>query len=196
MFTRKTLFCIGFWLMSLQAAAQNPVQFRLGYFGPSITTPGVRLSADYSLMAHNRLIVKRTDTLTKTHQWLLSGSAGFYSRGSLQRGLFLLPQTGYQHIGKRGFTKTFLVGVGLLRLSTPRTRYTDAKGTAYRVEVPGESVLMKSLEMGLGWTYRPQQSRPWAWSLRPSAFWYRDRAGASSGSLTVSIDVHLHLSKP
>jgi hypothetical protein len=196
MFVPRTLLFIALWLLLTQAAAQNPVQLRLGYFGSTITTPGVRLSADYSLIEHNRLIVRDTDTLTKTHQWLLSGSAGFYSRGSLQRGLFLLPQTGYQHVGKRGFTKTFLVGLGLLRLSTPRTRYTDAKGNAYRVEVPGESVLMKSLEVGLGWAYRTKQSWVWGWSLRPSAFWYRDRAGASSGSLTLSFDVHVQLTKP
>lgn len=192
----RSLLFIPLWLMCLQATAQHPVQVRLGYFGPTITTPGVRLSADYPLIIHNRLIIKSADTLTKTHQWLLTGSTGLYSRGNLQRGWFLIPQTGYQHIGKRGFTKTFLVGVGLLRLSTPRTRYTDAKGNAYRVDVPGESVLMKSVEMGLGWTYRPKQSRAWGWSMRPSAFWYRDRAGASSGSLTLSFDIHVQLTKP
>lgn len=193
---RFFLLFIFLWFLLTQAVAQNPTQFRLGYFGPTITTPGVRLSTDYSLMERNRLIMKRADTLTKTHQWLLTGSAGFYSRGSLQRGLFLLPQTGYQHLGKRGFTKTFLVGVGLLRLSTPRTRYTDANQNANQVEVPAELVLMKSVEMGVGWTYRPKQGRHWGWSLRPSAFWYRDRAGASNGSLTLSFDIHLQLSKP
>ncbi|TAE31484.1 MAG: hypothetical protein EAZ91_07835 [Cytophagales bacterium] len=132
----------------------------------------------------------------KTHQWLLTGSTGFYSRGTLQRGVFLLPQTGYEHIGRGGFTKTVLVGAGLLRLSTPSTRYSDTKGNTYRVEVPGESVLMKSVEVGLGWTHRPQQGWTWGWSVRPSAFWYRDRAGASSGDLAVSFDVHIHLSKP
>ncbi len=108
---RQFLFIL-LWLLLTQAIAQTPIQFRLGYFGPTITTPGVRASADYALFAHNRQVMKRGNTLTKTHQWLVSGSAGYYSRGSLQQALFVIPQTGYQHIGKRGFTKTVLAGIG------------------------------------------------------------------------------------
>ena len=185
-----------FLLMPALIRAQTPIQFRLGYFGPTITTPGVRASADYALFAHNRQVMKRGDTLTKTHQWLVSGSAGYYSRVSLQQALFVIPQTGYQHTGKRGFTKTVLAGVGWLRLMTPKTAYTDGKGNTLRVSVPAESVAMYAVETALGWTYRPKQSRHWGWSLRPSAFWYKDRAGGSSGNLTVSIDLHVQLHKP
>jgi hypothetical protein len=184
------LFC---WLLLTPAFAQRPVNLRVGYFGPNLTLPGVRASADYPVWTHSRQLIHRADTLTKTHQWLVSGSAGFYSRGLAQRGLFVGPQTGYQHIGRRGFTKTLLAGVGWLNLITPQTRYTDSNGKAYRVDVPAESVVMYSVETALGWTYRPRQGAAWGWSVRPSAFWYRDRANARSGSLAVSFELHYQL---
>jgi|GEM_PF-5455494 len=192
----RPLLFILLWLWLSQVVAQTPIQLRVGYFGPTITSPGIRASADYPLLAHNRRVVRHEDTLTKTHQWLVSGSAGYYSRGSLQQALFVIPQTGYQHIGKRGFTKTVLAGIGWLRLTTPSTAYTDLKGNRLRVDVPAESVVMYSVETALGWRYKPKQGRPWGWSLRPSAFWYKDRAGGSSGNLTVSVDVHVQLHKP
>ena len=193
---RLTLLCILFYrLLLTQASAQSPVHFRAGYFGPTLSVPGVRLSADYALLTYKHPKIHRADTVAKCHQLLVSGGVGFYSRTDWQRALFVLPVTGYQHIGKRGFIKTVLAGAGWLYLMTPRTAYTDQSGNTLRVNAPAESMAMYSVETALGWTYRLRQGAGWGWSVRPSAFWYTDRAGAKSGNLTLSVDIHIQLHK-
>ena len=110
---RLTLLCIlSYRLLLTQVSAQPPVHFRAGYFGPTLSVPGVRLSAEYALLTYKHPKIHRADTVAKYHQLLISGGLGFYSRANWQRALFVLPVAGYQHIGKRGFTKTILAGAG------------------------------------------------------------------------------------
>ena len=106
----------------------------LGYFGETITHPGLKVGLCFPLhqwerhkMLRNgqeKLLDKRID---------LSPQLGFYYHQNYQTGLFVLPELSYKRQNARGNYTALGLGAGYMHTRVPKVYNFDANGEIERI---------------------------------------------------------------
>ena len=132
----------------------------LGYFGETITNPGLFFGYEYNLRPQ------------KLYQLHLSANAGGYHHSHNHTGLFSEIQIGQRYTFGSGLFVEQLLGVGYLHtfLSGGKIYEVSEPGAISEARNSGRGHFMPSLSLGFGLNLAQKDKAPLLLFLRPKAF--------------------------
>ena len=131
-----------------------------GYFGETITNPGLFFGYEYNLRPQKR------------YQLHLSANAGGYHHSHNHTGLFSELQIGQRYTFGSGVFVEQLLGVGYLRtfLSGGKIYEVTEQGVVSEASNSGRGHFMPSLSLGFGLNLAQKDKAPLLLFLRPKAY--------------------------
>ena len=162
----KQSLCLLFFMSILlpaigQNARQNKLALNLGYFGETVTHYGINLGVEY--YPHQ----------TDRHQMILAGGIGGYVHLRNNSSLFARAQWGQRLNFKSGLFLDQFFGLGYLHQFVHGGDLYEVKPNGAVVETPnsGQSLIMPSISMGIGYRFTKNNASGMKIYLRPELFW-------------------------
>lgn len=146
-------------LSTFTAKAQKNQSFGIGYFGETLTYPGIVLEYDYeSNQSEKAALVFRSNL-------------GYYNHPRNHQAVFMDQHIGLRrNIGKHMFMEQYLgVGVMLPILNAPVYKVNE-NGTVEESSKIMNPDFMPSFTLGLGYDFNDTPNRDAVW-IRPKMFW-------------------------
>jgi hypothetical protein len=133
----------------------------VGYFGETITHPGLFAGYERNLMPSNR------------YQLFLSFTLGGYAHRRNHTGLFSEVQLGQRLNFRSGLLLEQSIGIGYLHtlLNGGPVYEVNADGAVSKSRNPGRSHVMPSVSLGFGWNVARSENLPLLLFVRPRVFW-------------------------
>jgi hypothetical protein len=175
---RKFLLLFLLALSSTFTFAQSNWQFGVGYFGHTITHPGV--------------VFELSKEITHSEKAALVGgiNLGFYNHPRQHTGLFLDLHLGYHRYFSSGFYFEQRIGLGVLQTilnGEDGVYIVDENNQVIETNGWNQPDFMPSVSLGIGWDITHQQEQQTLLWLRPKLFWQTPQKLASAYHLAVQI---------
>jgi len=143
--------------LSAQDSNRSKLAFNFGYFGETVTHPGMNLGIEY--YPHQ----------TKRHQSILAGSIGGYVHVRNNKAFFIRAQWGQRLHFKNGLFIDQFIGLGYLHQFVHGGELYEVKPNGAVIETPdsGQPMIMPSVSFGTGYSLNNTLSI----YVRPELFW-------------------------
>ena len=180
-----TLIIITSFFTLSHVYTQNNINLGAGYFGHTITHPGIVLEAEMEKMFSDRVALP------------IRLNAGFYVHPRNHNGLFLDLNIGFRRYYKSGWFLEESIGVGILEtiLNADGAFEVDEDGKVSEAPSFNEPDFMPSITLGVGYNLTNNNGKQNLIWFRPKIFWQFPHKTSSTFHPTLQVGFTHNLSK-
>ena len=166
-----------FVLFSINGFAQHNINIGAGYFGHTLTYPG--LVAEFEL----------EKTISEQVSLPIRADIGFYHHTRYHTGIFLDVNVGHRRYYQSGWFYEQSIGVGVLAsvLNSDGVYKVDEEGQVSDASRLNPIEFMPSITLGGGYDLSKEQNRRKLIWLRPKVFWQYPHKNASTFNVALQL---------